>query len=175
MPRGYTIQPVAGIPESEAGRLRRAMRDARVRSLYCGDMVARAATRRGWIQGVTLGLSAGAVWTALLLPWPEVTAALAAAVAAANVWMLFAGLDHRLLVLAQLRTSWETLRIEYGALWLGRREAGAAARFEALLGRAAELDSLGGAMRDRQALARWERFADSEVSAPVAARRGQAG
>lgn len=33
-----------------------------------------------------------------------------------------------------------------------------------LQGRAADLASRGGAMRDREALARWERFADSELS-----------
>ena len=147
------------------------MREARVRSLYFGDMQSRYTKRNQWVQGLSLGFSSGAVITVLRGSWPEVTAALAAVVASANIWATSTNLDQKLLTLATLRTSWEALRIEYSDLWSKWYEDGAASRFETLQHRANDLGMLAnsGAPWNRKAVERWERFVDSESSEEDAA------
>ena len=81
------------------------MREARVKSLYFGDMLSRYTKWRQWVQGVSLGFSSGAVITAIREPWPGVTSVLAAIVAITNVWAISTNLDQKLLTLATLRTS----------------------------------------------------------------------
>ena len=166
-----TIRVVAGIPESEAGQVWRAMREARVRSLYFGDMVSRYTRLKQLVQGISLGFSSAAVVTVVREPWPEVTAALAAVVAIANVWAISTNLDQKLLTLATLRTSWEVLRIEYSDLWSKWYADGAAARFDALQRRANDLGMLAnsGAPWNKKAVGRWERFVDAELSGEDAA------
>lgn len=142
------------------------MREARVRSLYFGDMQSRYTKRKQWVQGLSLGFSSGAVITVLGDSWPPLTAALAAVVAIANVWATSTNLDQKLLTLATLRTSWEALRIDYSDLWAKWYEDGAPSRFEALQHRANDLGMLAnsGAPWNQKAVARWERFVDSEAS-----------
>ncbi|MCY4535299.1 MAG: hypothetical protein OXB91_08045 [Bryobacterales bacterium] len=154
-----------GIPESEAGQVWKAMREARVRSLYFGQMLSRYTKWKQAVQGLSLGCSSGAVITVLSV-WPATTALLAAVVAIANGLAIATNLDQKLLTLATLRTSWEDLRIEYGDLWSKWYEDGAASRFAALQRRANDLGMLAstGAPWDPKAVARWERFVDSELS-----------
>ena len=141
------------------------MREARVRSLSFGDMLTRYTTRKQWVQGLSLGLSSGAVISALGEDhWPAVTPALGAIVAIVNAWSIFTNLDQKILALATLRTSWETLRTKLSDLWSKWYEDGAASRFEALRRRANDLGILASS-RDpwnRKAVDRWERFAESE-------------
>ena len=141
------------------------MREARVRSLYSGQMVSRYTRLKQLVQGVSLGFSAAAVITVILEPWPEVTAALAGAVAIANAWAISTNLDQKLLTLAILRTSWEALRIEYSDLWSTWYEDGSVGRFGALQRRGNDLGMLAsqGAPWDQRAVARWERFVDAEL------------
>ena len=161
----FTIWPVARMTEAEAGEIWAAMREARVRSLYFGDMLSRFTTRKQWVQGISLGFSSGAVITAIRASWPEVTSLLAAVVAITNVWAISTNLDQKILTLAALRTSWETLRIEYGELWSRWYEDGAADRFAALQRRANDLGVMAssGAPWNPKAVARWEGFVDSEL------------
>ena len=147
------------------------MREARVRSLYFGEMLSRYTKRKQWVQGLSLGFSSAAVVTVVREPWPVVTAALAAVVAIANAWAISTNLDQTLLTLATLRTSWEDLRIEYGDLWSKWYEDGAPSRFAALQRRANDLGMLAsaGAPWDKKAVARWEQFVDSELGGKDAA------
>lgn len=140
------------------------MREARVRSLYFGEMQDRYGRRKQWVQGLSLGLSSGAVVALLREPWPEVATALAGVVAIANAWAAATNLDQKLLTLASLRTSWESLRIDYNDLWSTWYEDSARARFDALQRRANDLGTLAssGAPWDPKAVARWERFVDSD-------------
>ena len=157
---------VAGIPENEAGQVWQAMREARVRSLYFGDMLSRYSRRKQWVQGVSLGFSSGAVIAALGDALPELVSALAAIVAIANAWSISVNLDQKILTLAALRTSWETLRIEYSELWSNWYEDNATGRFAALQRRGNDLGMVAssGAPWNRKAVTRWERFVDSELS-----------
>ena len=142
------------------------MREARVRSLYFGDMLTRYTTRKQWVQGLSLGLSSGAVIPALGEDhWPAVTPALAAIVAIVNAWSIFTNLNQKILALASLRTSWETLRTKLSDLWSKWYEDGAESRFEALRRRANDLGILAssGAPWNRKAVDRWERFVESEL------------
>ena len=156
---------MAGIPEDEAGKVWQAMRAARVRSLYFGDMLSRYSRRKQWVQGVSLGFSSGAVIAALGESWQQAAPALAAVVAIANAWSISANLDQKTLTLAALRTSWETLRIEYSELWAQWYADDATNRFAALQRRGNDLGMVAssGAPWDPKAVARWERFVDTEL------------
>ncbi|MDE0102069.1 MAG: hypothetical protein OXN89_06795 [Bryobacterales bacterium] len=158
---------MAGIPEQEAGKIWQAMREARIRSLYFGDMQARYTRREQWVLGLSLGLSSGAVIVFLQQSWPALAPALAGFVAIANAWAIATNLDQKLVTLSALRTAWESLRIDYSDLWTNWYEDGAQQRFEVLRRRANDLGTLAssGAPWDRKSVARWERFVDSEVAA----------
>ena len=105
--------------EGEADRVWKAAREAGVRSLYFGEMLFRHTRRKQWLRGASLGFTSGAAVFVIGGSLPEVGAALVALTAIVNVWAIFANLDQRVLALARLRTAWETLRIEYSALWSG--------------------------------------------------------
>ena len=154
---------MAGIPESETEQVWEAMRAAKVRSLYFGEILSRYTKRKQWVQGISLAFSSGAVLTAIGRVGPEWTSVLAAIVAIANVWAISTNLDQQLLTLTALRTSWEALRIKYSDVWSRWYEDGAARRFKALEHRANDLGMVAttGAPWDERAVARWERFVDS--------------
>ena len=141
------------------------MREARIRSLYFGDMQARHTTRKQWVQGLSLGLSSGAVIAIFRDPWLEAASVLAGIVAIANAWAITTNLDQKILLLATLRTAWEALRIDYSELWSSWYEDGAGARFAALQRRGNDLGTLAssGAPWNPKVVARWERFVDSDA------------
>ena len=157
---------MAGIPESESGQVWKAMREARVRSLYFGEMAARYARRLKWVQGLSLGFASGAFVTLVREPWPLLAAVFALVAAAANIWPTATNLNQTHSTLVTLRTAWESLRIEYSDLWSNWYADGATAKFDALQRRANDLGMLAssGAPWDRKAAARWEGFVDSELS-----------
>ncbi len=157
---------MAGIPEGEVAQVWNAMREARVRSLYFGEMASRYARRQQWVQGVSLAFASGAFVTLVREQWPVVGALCALTVAGANIWATATNLNQTHSTLVTLRTSWEGLRIEYSQLWSNWYADGAAARFDALQRRANDLGMLAnsGAPWDRKAVAEWERFVDAELS-----------
>ena len=134
-------------------------------------MAARCTKQLQWVQGLSLGFASGAIVTLLREPWPEVAAACAAVAAIANFWASAKNLNQTHSTLVTLRTSWEVLRIEYSDLWSNWYADGAAAKFDALQRRANDLGMLAnaGAPWDRKAVARWERFVDSELGGEDAA------
>lgn len=103
--RCITIRSVLGIPESEAGQIWTAMREARVRALYFGEMAARYTRRRQVVQGLSLGFVSGAFIALVREPWPVVAAAFMGIVAAVNIWSTATNLDQTLTTLVTLRIS----------------------------------------------------------------------
>ncbi len=163
--------------ENDAGQVWREARQAQVRSLYFGDMLSRYMRRKQWVVGLSLGLSSGAVVSAIGGPWSELTPLLAAIVAILNAWSIAANLDQKIVTLARLQAAWEDLRIEYNDVWSEWYEDDAASRFMALQRRARELGVLAstGAPWDQKAVTRWEQFVYSELTEEGAACQGQAG
>ena len=157
---------VVGIPETEAGQVWRAMREARVRSLYFGELAARYTRRQQWVQGLSLAFGSAAFVTLVREPWPLVAAGCAAVVAVANVWATATNLNQTQATLVMLRTAWEGLRLEYGDVWSNWYRDGAEAKFEALQRRSNDLGMLAnaGVPWDRKTVRRWEDFVDSEWS-----------
>ena len=165
------MQSAAYMTENDAGQVWREAREARVRSLYFGEMLSRYMRRKQWVVGLSLGLSSGAVIAAIGGHWSGLAPVLAATVAILNAWSISANLDQQIVTLARLQSSWEDLRIEYDDVWSRWYEEDAAARFMALQRRANELGVLAssGTPWDQKAVTRWEEFVYSELRENAAA------
>ena len=92
---------MAAISESEAGEVWKALREARVRSLYFGDMQARYGKCKQWVQGLSLVLSSGAVVSGAVVSmvgdlWSGVAPVLAGVVAIVNAIAIATSLDQKL-------------------------------------------------------------------------------
>ena len=162
------------MPENEAGQVRKAMREARVRCLWFGELQNRYGRRTQWVQGISFGLSSAAVIAIILEAWPEVASVLAGTVAIANAWAAMTNLDQKLVTSATLRTAWEGLLIDYSDLSLSWHEDGARARFGTLQRRTDDLGTLArfGAPWDPKAAEHWERFVDFEPDGEEATAEG---
>ncbi len=154
----------------------KALREARVRSLYFRELAERYGRRQQWVQGLSLGFVTLAYVTLVHDSWLLVGAGCAAVAAGANVWAAATNLAQTHATLVRLRTEWEYLRLAYGELWSGGSADGVEVRFTALQRRASDLEVIAsaGVPRDRKAVTRWEEFVDPEGSGKDAVRPGNA-